>query len=414
MSEPLSQGRRWSPERAAPHAGGAATFAPGATAPAAAARRAETTVAGAPAGPLAHLVDAQRLVVCLGSGGVGKTTAAAALALAAARRGRRAAVLTVDPARRLRDTLGIETLGNDAHRVPLRRVHPGATGTLDAMLLDVQRTFDELIRRYAPSEAAAERLLANRIYQSLSTALAGSQEYMAMERMHALAASGRYDLLVVDTPPTQHALDFLEAPERLIALLSSRAAAILQNPSLILSREGSRLAQAALAAILRGLERFTGLEVLRDLADLAGGFEELSEGFRARAAAVSRLLRAPETSCLLVTTAEGARVAETLAFHRELRRARLPVAGFVVNRILPGTVAAEPPPAPETAAGRDAALARKLAAVHRRLAAVRAAERAEIARLARAAPDALRVEVPLQSEEPTSLARLAALGTSLA
>jgi len=363
---------------------------------------------GHPADALASLLRRQRLLVCVGSGGVGKTTTAAALGVSAAGYGRRTAVLTIDPARRLRDALGITTLDGAPHRVPLGRRPGGAF--LDAMVLDTKRTFDELIERYAPTRAAAERVLTNRIYESISTALAGSQEYMAMERLHTLAGSGDYDLLVVDTPPTQHALDFLEAPERLIALLTSRAAAILQNPSLILAREGSRLAQAALSAVLRGLERFTGFEMLRDVAEFVGGLEEFSAGFQERAASVARFLRAPEASFLLVTTAESARVAETLAFHRELVRAGLPFAGFVVNRVLPPSLLGHPPfPEVENADPADLAFGRKLATLHRRFGTLVRAERAEIERLRAAAPDALVVEVPLATEEPSSLARLVGL-----
>jgi len=354
------------------------------------------------------LLRRQRLLVCVGSGGVGKTTTAAALGVAAAGHGRRTAVLTIDPARRLRDALGISSPDGAPHRVPLgRRLHGGS---LDAMVLDTKRTFDELIERYAPTRAAAERVLANRIYESISTALTGSQEYMAMERLHALAGSGDYDLLVVDTPPTQHALDFLEAPERLTALLTSRAAAILQNPSLILAREGSRLAQAALGAVLRGLERFTGFELLRDVAEFVGGLEEFSAGFQERAASVARFLRAPETSFVLVTTPESARVAETIAFHRELVRAGLPFAGFVVNRVLPPSLLGHPPfPDVQGAERADLALGKKLATLHRRFTALVRAERAEIERLRAAAPDALVVEIPLAPEEPSSLARLVGL-----
>lgn len=376
--------------------------------------RAPTTErdAAAPRGGLAPLLDRQRLVVCVGSGGVGKTTTAAALGVAAATHGRRTAVLTIDPARRLRDALGIATLDGEPHRVPLGRRAAG--GKLDAMVLDTKRTFDELIQRYAPTAAAAERVLTNRIYESLSTALAGSQEYMAMERLHALAGSGDYDLLVVDTPPTQHALDFLEAPERLTALLTSRAAAILQNPSLILAREGSRLAQAALSAVLRGLERFTGFEMLRDVAEFVGGLEEFSAGFQERAASVAKFLRAPEASFVLVTTPEPARVAETLAFHRELVRAGLPFAGFVVNRVLPPSLLGRPPfPDVERAAEPDRQLGRKLLDLQQRFAALVRAERAEIDRLRSAAPDALLVEVPLAIDEPSSLSRLVALSTAL-
>jgi anion-transporting ArsA/GET3 family ATPase len=238
---------------------------------------------------------------------------------------------------------------------------------------------------------------------------------MAMERLHALATGGDYELLVVDTPPTQHALDFLEAPDRLIALLTSRAAAILQNPSLILAREGSRLAQAALSAVLHGLERFTGFELLRDVAEFVGGLEEFSAGFQERAATVASFLREPATSFVLVTTAESARVAETLAFHRELARARLPFAGFVVNRVLPpalleGSAWVDV----ERLEGDDLALGRKLARLQQRFAATVRDERTEIARLRAAAPEAFCVEVPLATEEPSSLPRLALLSAELA
>lgn len=374
---------------------------------------ADATTAASPAstgGRLAPLLDRQQLIVCVGSGGVGKTTTAAALGIAGAHRGRRTAVLTIDPARRLRDALGITTLDGTPHRVPLGR----RVGSLHAMILDTKRTFDELIQRYAPTGAAAERVLTNRIYESVSTALAGSQEYMAMERLHALAGSGDYDLLVVDTPPTQHALDFLEAPERLTALLTSRAAAILQNPSLILAREGSRLAQAALSAVLRGLERFTGFEMLRDVAEFVGGLEEFSAGFQERAASVARFLREPATSFVLVTTPETARIAETLAFHAELVRAGLPFAGFVVNRVLPPSLLGRPPfPDVERASAADLQLGRKLAELQQRYATLVRAERAEIDRLQAAAPDALVVEVPLATEEPSSLVRLVSLSATL-
>lgn len=363
--------------------------------------------------PFTELVAGHRLLVCVGSGGVGKTTTAAALGLFGARRGRAAAVLTIDPARRLKDSLGIDALDGEPHRVALERLGDDAIGSLDAMLLDAKRTFDELIRRYALSEAAAERVLANRIYETISTALAGSQEYMAMERLHAIASEGRYDLLVVDTPPTHHALDFLEAPERLTALLSSRAAAILQNPSLILTRESSRLAQAALAAVLRGLERFTGFQLLRDVSEFVAGIEGFSSGFQSRAAEVAAFLRSRETAFVLVTTPEPTRIAETLAFHHELTRAGLPFGGFVVNRVLPAALVRDGEPDPERESGRDAALARKLATVHRRFGAIVAAERAEVARLARTAPGVPLVEIPLQTEEPTSLSALARITAAL-
>ena len=358
---------------------------------------------------LERLLDGRRLIVCVGSGGVGKTTTTALLGVVAARRGRHAAVLTIDPARRLRDALGIQTLDDHPHRVPLERVDGAVGGSLDAMLLDAKRTFDALIREYAPTPDAAERVLANRIYQSISTALAGSQEYMAMERLHAIAVSERYDLLIVDTPPTQHALDFLDAPARLVALLTSRAAAILQNPALILARGGSRIAQAALGAVLRGLERFTGFDLLRDISEFVASIEHYGKGFQQRAEAVSRFLRERETAFLLVTTPEAARIGETLAFHAELERAGLPFGGFVVNRVLPPELLAPVPADGIASAADDGALARKLVGVQRRYAMMVAAERAELDRLRRAAPNAPIIELALRTDEPTSLARLAAL-----
>jgi anion-transporting ArsA/GET3 family ATPase len=167
---------------------------------------------------LAELVHHRRLVVCVGSGGVGKTTTAAALGVEAARRGRRVVVLTVDPAQRLKDALGIGTLDGRPRRVPLGRgIH------LDAMLLDVKRTFDELVRGLATTPEQAARVLENRLYQNLSSTLAGTAEYMAIEQVQRLAEDPIYDLLVVDTPPARHAVDFLDAPRRLLALLDSRA-----------------------------------------------------------------------------------------------------------------------------------------------------------------------------------------------
>src|SRR5439155_7719752 len=197
-------------------------------------------------------------LLCVGGGGVGKTTTAAALAVEAARRGRKTAVLTVDPSPRLKDALGLGTLSARPRRVPLGSI--GARGAhLDALLLDVKRTFDELVLALAPSPAHAEAVLANRLYQNLSGTLAGTAEYMAVEQVYRLAAEGGYDLLVVDTPPARHAVDFLDAPRRLANLLDSRAFAILKNPTSILPAAGSRLAQLLLAAVLRGLERFTGI-----------------------------------------------------------------------------------------------------------------------------------------------------------
>jgi len=197
---------------------------------------------------LAELIARRRILVCVGSGGVGKTTTAAAIGVAAARSGRRTIVLTVDPAQRLKDALGIGTLDGKPRRVPLGR------GThLDAMLLDVKRTFDELVRGLATTPDQAARVLENRLYQNLSTTLAGTAEYMAIETVQRLVDENRHDLLVVDTPPARHAVDFLDAPRRLLALLDSRAFSILKDPTSILGGAGSRIAHLILGGVLRGL-----------------------------------------------------------------------------------------------------------------------------------------------------------------
>jgi hypothetical protein len=224
---------------------------------------------------LAQALDSRRIILCVGSGGVGKTTTAAALAVEAARRGRRTAVLTVDPSHRLKDALGLGSLSSKPRRVPLASI--GARGAhLDALLLDVKRTFDELVLALAGSPEQARAVLENRLYQNLSGTLAGTAEYMAVEQVYRLAEEGGYDLLVVDTPPARHAVDFLDAPRRLARLLDSRAFAILKDPTSILPAAGSRLAHMILAAVLRGLERFTGIGLVREVGDFVRVIEDLT------------------------------------------------------------------------------------------------------------------------------------------
>lgn len=285
---------------------------------------------------LDKVLDERRIILCLGGGGVGKTTIAASLAVAAAMRGRRVALLTIDPAKRLKDALGMPDLASEPTRVAFED-HPGASagGSLNAMMLDAKRTFDQLVARFAPSLEAARRILDNRLYQYVSGTLAGSQEYMALEKLYEIATADAYDLLVIDTPPTHHALDFLDAPRRLIDLLGSRAIAFLQRPSLAIFGVGSRIAQAALETILRALERFTGMTLLAEVADFIGGFEGMLDGFQSRADAVRRLLRDSGTAAVLVTSAEPLTVAETIEFYRELDRAGLFVGGMVMNRTVP-------------------------------------------------------------------------------
>lgn len=365
-------------------------------------------------GMLLDCLVRHRIVVCVGGGGVGKTTTAAALALEAARRGRRTVVLTVDPARRLKDALGLKRLGDTPRRVPLSglgQVEPG--GRLEAMVLDVKRTFDSLVLALAPDDATAEAILHNRLYHTISGALGGSAEYMAMEKLYQLAGSAEHDLLVVDTPPSRHAMDFLDAPARLLALLDSRALAVLRNPAIVLARSGSRVAELLLTAMLRTLERFTGIGLVGEVSEFVGRFEGLYAGLRERAAAVQELMRGPETAFLLVAAPDGRAVSEAVEFARALVAARLPLRGIIVNRLLPQALvrAADRQELPPSI---DPGLATKLALVHRELAELAASQRRAVGRLVEAAAGApLLAEAPLLPTDPASLADLVRLGEFL-
>ena len=275
-----------------------------------------------------HLLH-KRLVICVGCGGVGKTTSAAALALAGAVHKRQTAVITVDPARRLKDALGLDDLSIDP-----RRVEVDSLGSFDALALDTKRTFDGLVQRFAASPQAAARILNNRLYQELSNELAGSAEYMAMEKLHELVTSKRYQLLIVDTPPSAHLNDLLSAPNRLVGLLASRALRLLQAPASLLSGVESAASRLALSGLLKALQRWTGFDLLDDLAEFVSSFEHMLEGFSKRAEEVTRLLHAPSTAFVLVTTAEARTIETTIGFHQELKGGAYPVAGVIANRVV--------------------------------------------------------------------------------
>jgi anion-transporting ArsA/GET3 family ATPase len=357
---------------------------------------------------LAELIDGRRILVCVGSGGVGKTTTAAALAVEAARRGRRTVVLTVDPAQRLKDALGIGTLDGRPRRVPLGRgVH------LDAMLLDVKRTFDELVRGLATTPEQAARVLENRLYQNLSSTLAGTAEYMAVETVQRLVDEAQHDLLVVDTPPARHAVEFLDAPRRLLALLDSRAFGILKDPTSILPAAGSRIAHLVLNGVLRGLERFTGMTLVREIGEFIGAIETLTGALRARVAETQALLRSRATSLVLVTAPEPRLTSETAALAEALGRVALRIDGVIVNRALPhavfGADVAEPPlPVP-----LDAAIAHRLRRSFEDLRTLAARQRATLAPLLATAGAPIVAEVPLLATAPASLDELVAFGRLL-
>src|SRR5579871_2850894 len=347
-----------------------------------------------------------RILLCVGSGGVGKTTTAAALGVAAARRGRTTAVLTVDPAQRLKDALGLDALDGAPRRVAL-----AAGAPLDAMLLDVKRTFDVLVAGLAATPEQARRVLENRLYQNLSSTLAGTAEYMAVETVYRLAEEERYELVVVDTPPSRHAVDFLDAPRRLLALLDSRAFAILKDPTSILPAAGSRLAHLLLLGVLRGLERFTGLGLVREIGEFVQAIEALTEAFRARVQAVAALLRSRGTMIVLVTTPEPRLTAETEALARALGGIGLPIGGVIVNRALPRAVFGAQPPGPPP--GTPPALAARLARAFADLQALAARQASVVAPLLAGAGAPLLAEVPLLATAPASLAELADLARHL-
>jgi anion-transporting ArsA/GET3 family ATPase len=281
-------------------------------------------------------LGAKRVAVCVGSGGVGKTTVAAALALRRALEGGRVLVCTIDPARRLANALGLEALGNVEARIPddkFREAGLAPRGQLFAMMLDVKRTWDDLVARHAPDPARQERIYRNRIYQQLSNALAGSQEYMAMEKLYELATERDYDLIVLDTPPTAHALDFLEAPARILDFLGNETARALLAPALSAGKLGMKLFHLGSSYVARTLARFTGAEALADLADFMASFQGMYEGFKDRAAAVRALLARPEVGFVIVSSASPRAVDDALYFHERLHAEGMPIAGFVANRV---------------------------------------------------------------------------------
>src|SRR5690349_14035488 len=264
------------------------------------------------------LVEHRQVVVCCGSGGVGKTTTAAVVALEGARRGRNAVVVTIDPAKRLANALGLDRLSDTASEIERARWDPAgaapASGRLSALMLDTKSTFDRLITRNAPSADQAQRILDNRFYRNVSSALGGTQEYMAMEKLHELHDEGGYDLIVVDTPPTRHALDFLDAPKRLTRLLDNRIFRLLMTPA----RATMRVASVAVQTFLRTVSRVVGTEVVEDVVAFFRAFEGMEEGFRSRAAAVDALLSDPSTAFVLVTSPRRDAVDEARFFAERL------------------------------------------------------------------------------------------------
>ncbi|GAA2932562.1 hypothetical protein GCM10020221_30440 [Streptomyces thioluteus] len=271
-----------------------------------------------------------RIVVCCGSGGVGKTTTAAALGVRAAERGRKAVVLTIDPARRLAQSMGIDALDNVPRRVP--GVDGSAGGELHAMMLDMKRTFDEIVEAHADRDRA-RAILENPFYQSLSAGFAGTQEYMAMEKLGQLRSRDEWDLIVVDTPPSRSALDFLDAPGRLGSFLDGRLIKVLMAPAKIGGRAGMKFLGVGMSVMSGPLNKLMGAQLLRDVQTFVAAMDTMFGGFRTRADATYRLLQAPGTAFLVVAAPERDALREAAYFVQRLAEERMPLAGLVLNRV---------------------------------------------------------------------------------
>ncbi len=279
-----------------------------------------------PATSLAELVEGKSVIVCCGSGGTGKTTVSAAIGVAGAELGRKACVVTIDPARRLADALGLDELDNTP------RVIRGAwSGELSAVMLDAKSTFDDLIARYSESPEQAERILQNRLYRNLTSALSGTQEYMAMEKLFELHSEGGFGLVVVDTPPTRHALDFVDAPRRLYSFLENRVFRLVLMPT----RAYLRAMTFAANTLVRTISRVAGSEIVEDAIAFFRAFEGMEEGFRERARRVELLLADPGTAFVLVAAPREDSIDEARFFAERLAESSIPVSALVVNRLFP-------------------------------------------------------------------------------
>lgn len=334
---------------------------------------------------LRTVVDTARVIVCCGSGGVGKTTTAAALGLEAARRGRRVVVITIDPARRLADALGVPgTLGNEPVRLPPADDAADTSGELWAVMLDTAATFDGLVRENAAPEQA-ERILSNGFYRTIAGQLSGTQEYMAAERLHSLSGDPRFDLVIVDTPPSRHALDFLDAPGTLARFLDHPIFRLLMFPA----RRGRKVLDIATQPALRTIGRVIGTEVLADAVAFFQAFIGLEGGFRRRAEEVITLLHDPLTAFVLVASPRADTLQEAAYFATRLDDDSLEVAALVVNRSTPD-FGAPPRRRPTGSAG---ALHDNMAALHRAAEAERCLVREFLDQLRRPVGEAVWVDM---------------------
>lgn len=351
-----------------------------------------------------------RIVVCCGSGGVGKTTTAAALGVRAAERhGRRTVVLTIDPARRLAQSLGLVELDNTPRAVP------EADGELHAMMLDMKRTFDDVVLAHTDAKRA-EEIFANPFYQAMSSTFAGTQEYMAMEKLGHLRSRDEWDLIIVDTPPSRSALDFLDAPARLSRFLDGRMLRLLIAPARAGGRSVFSLVTASFSLFAKLMERVLGGQLISDLSGFVGALDNMFGGFRDRAEETYRILQAPETAFLVVAAPEPDAIREADYFAGRLADERMPLAGLVVNRV--HEVYADDIPAADALAAADAVAADDPVAagalrVHARLVAQVDREREITLRFRDAHPDVPVATVAAQPADVHDIDGLRKIGSAL-
>ncbi|MEU6269200.1 ArsA family ATPase [Saccharopolyspora shandongensis] len=355
------------------------------------------------------------IVVCCGSGGVGKTTTAAALAVRAAERGRKTVVLTIDPAKRLAQALGLRELSNQPKQVVLEDFEPA--GDLNAMMLDMRRTFDDMVLAHAGRERA-EQILNNPFYKTISTSFSGTQEYMAMEKLGQLSATGTWDLIVVDTPPSRSALDFLDAPQRLSTVLDGRLIKMLSSPARVGGKGLRKIVGAGFGMFAKAVSTVIGGQLLADAAAFVQAFDSTFGGFRERADQTYRLLRSPGTAFLVVATPEPDALREAAYFVERLAGEGMPLVGLVANRTHP-VLAGLAGPRAATAAEEveqtgSAPLAAAVLRVHADRVAVAEREKRMLARFTRAHPEVSLIGVPALPSDVHDLAGLREIGRRLA
>jgi anion-transporting ArsA/GET3 family ATPase len=363
-----------------------------------------------------ELIDdpATKVIVCCGSGGVGKTTTAAALALRAAERGRKTVVLTIDPARRLAQALGLPELDNQPRLVEVEGFEPA--GELAAMMLDMRRTFDDMVHAHAGPERAKE-VLANPFYRTISSSFSGTQEYMAMEKLGQLAADGRWDLIIVDTPPSRSALDFLDAPQRLSQALDGRMIRLLAGPAKAGGWGIRKIVGAGFSLFAKAVSTIVGGQLLADASAFVQAFDSMFGGFRERSTRTYELLRSGGTAFLVVAAPEPDALREASYFVERLAGESMPLAGLVVNRTHPVLAQLAGPKALAAAEALerrgDAPLAAAVLRLHADRVSVADRERRLVARFTRAHEGVALARVPAMPSDVHDLTGLRMIGEQL-